>query len=280
MSDDPARAFVRPKLASGGTSLLIAVAFVAVAAAVVQVTRGPVSEAMLRYVGGRLNELAAYLAAPSMLDGGRIYAFALLGGVVSSISPCILAMLPVNLSYIGSARVRSRPAAVRLATLFVAGVVVVNTVLGLAGSLFFAIFIEYRGQVNIGVGAMTLLAALWMAGILKWRVPNAVAIVPAGMGPFAVGMTFALVTSPCSSPVLFAILTAASKDGNPMRAAGAMATYSAGYSAVLWLASVCAGIVTASRRLLPHGELITRLSACALAVIGIGTIAYGARLLL
>ena len=280
MSDIPADAASRPKLAFGHTSLLVAVAFVAVAAAVVQVARGPVSDAMLRYVGGRLNVLAAYLAAPSMLDGGRIYAFALLGGLVTSISPCILAMLPVNLSYIGSAKVRTRPAAVRLATLFVAGVVVVNTVLGLAGSLFFAIFIQYRGQVNIAVGAVTLVAALWMAGILKLRVPNAVAIVPVGMGPFAVGMTFALVTSPCSSPVLFAILAAAARDGNPLRAAGAMAIYSVGYAAVLWLASVFAGVVTASRRLLPHGELITRLSAFALAAIGVGTIVYGARLLL
>ena len=261
-------------------SVLIAVAFVAVAAAVVQVTRGPVSEAMLVYVGRHLNTLAAFLSAPTMLDGGRLYAFALLGGVVSSISPCILAMLPVNLSYIGSAKVRTRAAAVRLATLFAAGVVVVNTVLGLAGSLFFAIFVQYRGQVNIGVGIVTVAAALWMAGLLKLRVPGVVAAVPAGMGPFAVGMTFALVTSPCSSPVLFAILAAAAKDGDPMRAAGAMALYSAGYSAVLWLASVFAGILTASRRLLPHGELITRLSACALAAIGVGTIAYGARLLL
>ncbi|HWT04405.1 MAG TPA: cytochrome c biogenesis CcdA family protein [Xanthomonadales bacterium] len=280
MSDVPASAAPRRKLAFGGPSVLIAVAFVALAATVVQVTRGPVSDAMLVYVGRRLNALAAYLSAPSMLDGGRIYAFALLGGVVSSISPCILAMLPVNLSYIGSAKVRTRAAAVRLATLFVAGVIVVNTVLGLAGSLFFAVFVQYRGQVNVGVGIVTLAAALWMAGILKLRVPSAVTAVPAAMGPFAVGMTFALVTSPCSSPVLFTILAAAAKDGDPVRAAGAMAIYSAGYSAVLWLASVFAGIATASRRLLPHGELITRLSACALAAIGIGTIVYGARLLL
>jgi cytochrome c-type biogenesis protein len=280
VSDVPADAASRRRLAFGGTSLLIVVAFAVLAAAVVQVTRGPVSEAMLRYAGGRLNVLAAYLAAPSMLDGWRIYAFALLGGVVSSISPCILAMLPVNLSYIGSANVRTRPAAVRLATLFVAGVVVVNTVLGLAGSLFFAIFVQYRGQVNIGVGVLTFIAALWMAGILRLRVPSAVTVMPRGTGPFVVGMAFALVTSPCSSPVLFAILAAAAKDGIALRAAAAMAAYSVGYCAVLWLASVFAGTLAASRRLLPHGELITRLSAGALAAIGIGTVAYGARLLL
>lgn len=279
MSDVRARG-ARRKFSCGSTSLLVVAGFVTIAAAVVQITRGPVSEAMLRYVGGQLNALAAYLVEPGMLDGGRIYVFALAGGVVSSISPCILAMLPVNLSYIGSAQARSRSAAIRLATLFVAGVVTVNTILGLAGSLFFAVFVQYRGQVNIVVGGLTLVAALWMAGIVRLRVPNVVAVIPAGMGPFAVGSTFALVTSPCSSPVLFAILTAAAKDGNPLRAAGAMTVYSIGYSVVLWLASVSAGFATASRRLLPHGELIVRLSAFALATIGIGTVAYGVRLLL
>lgn len=278
MSELPGSASAR-RPSSYGVSLAIVVTFLAVAGAVVQLTRGPVSEALLGYVGGRLNALAASLTAPGMLGGGRIYAFALAGGVVSSISPCILAMLPVNLSYIGSAQARTRSAALRLATLFVAGVVVVNTVLGLVGSLFFAVFVQYRGQVNIVVGMLTLVGALWMAGILKLRLPSVVTSTPAGLGPFAVGTAFALITSPCSSPVLFALLATAAKDGNPIRSIGTMTVYSIGYSAVLWLASVFAGIATASRRLLPHADAITRLSAFALGAIGIGTMAYGARLL-
>jgi cytochrome c-type biogenesis protein len=233
----------------------------------------------MRFAGDRMNDLAAYASAPHMLDGGRLYAFALAGGLAGSISPCILSMLPVNLSYIGSSGAATRGAAIRLATLFVAGVALVNTVLGLTSSLFFAIFIQYRGQVNLAVGAFTIAAALWTAGILRIRIPPLVAAMPVNLGPVAVGIAFGLATSPCSSPILFAVLTAASRSGDPAVSIGAMTTYSVGYTAVLWLASVSTGLVAVSRRILPYGTLVTRLSAFVLGALGLSTVAYGAALL-
>ena len=234
---------------------------------------------LMRFVGDRLSDLASLASLPHMLDGPRLYAFALAGGIVGSISPCILSMLPVNLSFIGAAGVRTRAAAIHLATLFVAGVAIVNLVLGLTTSLFFAIFIQYRGEVNLAVGAFTILAALWMIGLVRLPVPQLVKVVPAKFGPLTVGMAFALATSPCSSPVLFAVLTAAAQRGNPLAAAGAMTAYSVGYAAVLWLASVCTGLIATSRHLLRHGTLITRASALVLAAIGVSTFAYGTTLL-
>lgn len=237
------------------------------------------ADVLLRFAGDRLNEFAALGSAPHTLDGARLYAFALAGGVVGSISPCILGMLPVNLAFVGSAGVRTRSAALRLATLFVAGVVLVNVVLGLAGTLFFAVFTEYRGAVNVAVGVFTVVAALWMAGIIRVPVPQFVRALPARSGPFLVGMAFALVTSPCSSPVLFVVLTTAAQRGNPLSAVAAMTAYSVGYTAVLWLASASAGVIATSRRLLRYGPLITRASGLVLAALGVSTVAYGAALL-
>jgi cytochrome c-type biogenesis protein len=236
-------------------------------------------DVLMRFVGDRLTDLAAFGSAPHMLDGPRLYAFALAGGVVGSISPCILGMLPVNLSYIGSAGVRTRSAAVRLATLFVSGVALVNVVLGLAAAWFFAIFVQYRGEVNIAVGTFTVLAALWMIGLVRLPVPQAVTAMPVKLGPFAVGMAFALVVSPCASPVLFAVLTAASQRGSPLSSAAAMTVYTVGYTAVLWLASVSTGLIATSRRLLRYGTLVTRASALVLAALGASTVVYGAALL-
>jgi cytochrome c-type biogenesis protein len=260
-------------------SVAVLMAFAVVAALVASLTRGHLSEALLRYVGERLNLLASYLAAPHMLDGGRLYVFALVGGLVTSVSPCILAMLPMNLSYIGALRHRSRAEAVWRATLFAGGVAAVNTVLGLASSLFFAVFVQFRAEVDIAVGALTVVAALWMGGLLRFSAPNVVKAIPQGMGPVAVGVACGLVTSPCSSPVLFAVLTAASRDGSPLRATAAMTLYSIGYTTVVWLASASAGVLAASRRFATTAGLITRLSAFALGAIGVGAVAYGTALL-
>jgi cytochrome c-type biogenesis protein len=67
------------------------------------------------------------------------------------------------------------------------------------------------------------------------------------------GAVFALVASPCASSVLVAVLAAAAKDGSTLRTVIAMVLYSIGYTAVLFLTSVFAGVTMASRRVLAHG---------------------------
>lgn len=260
-------------------SLFVVLAMIILAAAILEISRGPTSLELMRYVGDRLNALSSNLRAPNMLGGPRLYVFAFIGGLLASFSPCILGLLPVNLSYIGALGTSTRLAAARSATLFVAGIGIVNTALALVSSFFFAVLIEYRGQVNIAVGLLTVFLALWMAGIVRLRVPSIVRRVPSDAGPFVVGSVLGLAVSPCSSPVLAAVLAAAGAGGHPLRAVETMIVYSIGYTSVLWIASVFAGAIATSQRLLRYGELIGRFSAAALALLGLGGVVYGFTLL-
>ncbi len=130
--------------ATRATGIGIAVATVLVVALAFLLGRGPIADALERIVGVVQNTITARLGDTAILRGWHLYAIAFIGGLISSFSPCILGMLPVNLSYIGAAGLRSRRAAVVAASTFVLGVVVVNAALGLASSLFFAVFIQGR----------------------------------------------------------------------------------------------------------------------------------------
>jgi cytochrome c-type biogenesis protein len=261
---------------SAGVGIGIAVA--AVTAAAVATAHGPLADALEHVVSLWQNWLAQAASGRDALAGWHLYAVALAGGLLASLSPCILGMLPVNLSYIAASGVRSRTGALTTAGTFVAGVICVNVVLGLLSSLFFAVFVQYRAYVNLGVGVVTIVMGLWMLGAIAIRLPTMTRI-PTKAGPFVVGLVFALVASPCASPVLVAVLAAASKDGSALHGVIAMTLYAIGYTAVLFLASLFAGVAVASRRLLAHGELLTRLAAGILVVVGGATFAYGLRLL-
>ncbi len=253
----------------------IAASIAAIAVVVAAIAWGPLGQVFERQVGTWQNAVAARLSAPAALAGWRLYAVAFAGGLVASISPCILGMLPLNLSYIGASKLRSRSAALRVASTFVLGVVVVNVVLGLVSSLFFALFVEYRAPVNIAVGVLTVVMGLWMAGLVQLPTPQIVTRIPTGAGSFMVGLGFALVATPCASPILVFILGAVSLAASPIRTVAAMTVYAIGYTLVLFLASLFAGIAAASRRVLAHSELVSRIAAVTLVVIGIATFAYG-----
>ncbi len=255
--------------------LAIVAAVVLIAAAAGAIAWGPVGDVFEHEVGLWQNGIAGWLRGPGALAGWRLYPVAFAGGLVASISPCILGMLPLNLSYIGASKLTSRAAALRVASAFVLGVIVVNVALGLVSSLFFALFVQYRAPVNIAVGVVTVVMGLWLAGLVRLPAPQIGTRLPAGGGSFVVGLVFALIASPCASPILVFILEAVSIGGSPVRAVGAMTLYAIGYTLVLFLASLFAGLAAASRRVLAHSELVSRIAAVLLVVIGAGTFAYG-----
>lgn len=192
---------------------------------------------------------------------------AFLGGVIASISPCILALLPVNLSYIGTLKIESRWDAFSKAGLFVLGSVTILSLFGLVSSFAGAVMVEYRGYINIVVGLIMAVMGLWLLGVIKLPLPQMNLNLPQA-GPYGVGLTFALVSSPCASPVLFAVLAAAAATGSQVLGTLTMVSYALGYTILIFLASLFTGLAKQSRNLLQHSETIIRLGSVALMVTG------------
>ena len=194
--------------------------------------------------------------------------FAFGGGLLASISPCILAMLPVNLSYIGTLKIESRRAAVWNATGFVLGVVTILSVFGLFASVAGAFMVEWRGYINVAVGIIVIWMGLSIGGLVHLQLPSAQISLPPIAGTYGVGVTFALVSSPCASPVLFAVLAAAGATGSPVWSVVAMVAYALGYTAVIFAASLFAGLIKTSRQILINSEVVMRWGGLALVLMG------------
>ncbi|MDJ0659572.1 MAG: cytochrome c biogenesis CcdA family protein [Crocosphaera sp.] len=192
---------------------------------------------------------------------------AFIGGLLASVSPCILALLPVNLSYIGTLNIKSRWDAFSKAALFVLGAVTILSLFGLVSSFTGLIMVEYRGYINIAVGLIMAVMGLWLIGVINIPLPQTNINFPQA-GPYGVGLTFALVSSPCASPVLFAVLAAAAATGSQVLATLTMVSYGLGYTMLIFLASLFTGLAKQSRSLLSHSETIIRLGSVALIMTG------------
>ncbi|MGD1875333.1 MAG: cytochrome c biogenesis CcdA family protein [Mastigocoleus sp.] len=189
------------------------------------------------------------------------------GGVIASVSPCILALLPVNLSYIGTLKIKSRWDAFTKAGLFVLGAVTILSLFGLASSFAGAVMVDYRGYINIVVGIIMGIMGLWLMGVVKIPLPQMNVNIPQA-GPYGVGLTFALVSSPCASPVLFAVLAAAAGTGSQILGTLTMVSYALGYTILIFLASLFTGLAKQSNKLLKHSEGIIRFGSIALIFTG------------
>jgi len=210
---------------------------------------------------------------------------AFLGGLVASISPCILSLLPVNLSYIGTRTINSRREALIKASAFVLGVVTVLSLLGLFSAFAGFVFVQFRGYIYLFVGTVIVVMGLSLAGVITLPLPNNHWLQPnssqsdakSAMGqlrrqaiePFIVGLTFALVSSPCTSPIMISVLTAGAATGSYLQSTLAMVSYALGYTAIIFLASLFTGLAKQTRGLLGHSELIVRIASIALLLIGL-----------
>jgi cytochrome c-type biogenesis protein len=190
-----------------------------------------------------------------------------IGGLLASVSPCILALLPVNLSYIGTLKIESRRDAFVKAGLFVLGAVTILSLFGLVSSFAGFVMVEFRGYINIAVGLIMAVMGLWLMGAIKIPLPEMNVNLPQA-GPYGVGLTFALVSSPCASPVLFAVLAAAAGTGSPVLGTLTMAFYALGYTMIIFLSSLFTGLAKQSKCLLQYSDGVIQFGSLALILTG------------
>lgn len=201
-----------------------------------------------------------------------------IGGLVVSISPCTLSLLPVNLTYIGTQAIASRIDAITKSSLFVLGTATVLTMLGLVSGFQGFMLIDYQGYVHLAIGLLMIVMGLNLAFSLFQRLSlvflqrrsNSLAeVVRSGItGPFGVGMSFALIITPCASPVLFAVLAMAAATHSALQGGAMLFAYALGYTGLIFLAGLFTGLAKQVKKLSPYTQAISKLAAIVMILFG------------
>ena len=152
---------------------------------------------------------------PTVLQTGSPVAYLLvfLGGVVTSIGPCNVAMIPLLIGYLGGSGDLSRRRSSVLSLTFATGLAITFVTLGVVASLFGGLIGGTSRIWYYLVAGVCILIALqtWGAirlpeipGLGRLREQVRLKGVP---GALALGLVSGLVASQCATPVLAAILT-------------------------------------------------------------------------
>ena len=163
------------------------------------------------------------------------YIVSFLEGIITFVSPCLLPMLPVYLSYFaGDASTAERPKTLLNALGFVLGFTVVFLLLGVFAGSLGALLQQYRRIVDIVTGAIVILFGLNFIGVLKIGFLNRSRVHQANtkdlhfISAFLFGVVFSVGWTPCVGAFLGSALMLASQQGSVLQGMALLLVYSLG----------------------------------------------------
>jgi cytochrome c-type biogenesis protein len=210
---------------------------------------------------------------------------AVLAGLVSFLSPCVLPLVPPYLCYMagvsldqltaeGEERVARRTVIVS-ALAFVLGFSTIFVSLGAAASAIGQLVRTHLDVLSVAGGIIIIVMGLHFLGVFRipllYRQARIERQHPAGpVGSYVMGLAFAFGWTPCIGPVLAAILAVAGTEATVTRGAGLLAAYSLGLGIPFLVAGLFAGpFMGFMRRFRSHLGTVEKVMGGALVLTGI-----------
>lgn len=171
------------------------------------------------------------------------YVISFLEGIITFISPCLLPMLPIYISYFAGGGERSTGRTVKGALGFVAGFTLVFTALGALAGTVGSFLREYQTAVNIVSGVIVILFGLNYLGVLKLNIfkGGGRSAQTDDMG-FCAAMVFGVIFSigwtPCVGAFLGSALMLASQQAHVVEGTLMLLAYSLGLGVPFVLSAV------------------------------------------
>ncbi len=220
-----------------------------------------------------IQELAGRAAtAPPLV----LFLLVLLGGLISSASPCVLGAVPLVVAAIGG-QARTRGESIRLALAFVIGLAVVFTALGAIAAITGSLMGDVGWGWKVALGLILVVMGAHMAGFIVLPFPqmDGTRFQKAGLlGAFVLGALTGTLSAPCATPMLVVVLSLVAFKQQVAWGILLLLTYSLGHVVLLFAAGAFSGFASAYFRGkgAAVGQWLHRILGSALVVLGLWVI--------
>ena len=206
---------------------------------------------------------------------GMQYFISFLEGIITFLSPCLLPMLPIYLSYFAGGGVRSPRKTLAGAAGFVLGFTLVFTAMGALAGTIGGWLKAYQTQVNLVSGLIVVLFGLNFLGVFQIKLFHGARGGGAGLQPgflssVVFGVIFSLGWTPCVGAFLGSALLLASQQGHVLVGIGMLLAYSLGLGVPFLVSAVLIDqLKTAFDWVKRNYKIINMVSGGLLVILGI-----------
>ncbi len=205
---------------------------------------------------------------------------ALLAGILSFLSPCVLPIVPPYLAYmtgvgVGGLKSGERSAVVP-ALFFVLGLSTVFLLMGMAASAFGRLFLQYQEYLVKASGVVIVIMGLHFLRLFRIPFLDSEARMDVGdrggsaLGAYVLGLAFAFGWTPCIGPQLGMILSLAAGGAAVERGMALLAIYALGLGVPFLLSAIFINrAMGLMNRIKPHLRLIERVMGALLVIVGV-----------
>ena len=226
--------------------------------------------------------LYEYINELVQTQGWLAFPACFLGGIISSASPCVLAMIPLVIGYVGGYAEGSQKKAVQYSLMFTLGLTITFTVLGIIAGALGRLFGDVGQFWYYVLPPVAILLGLYLifSDYLPFQIGLPQRFLPkkkALWGAFLIGLFFGIVASPCATPVLGVILTFAATKENIAYSGGLLLAYALGHWVLVLGAGISAGFaqkVLASRGIANFSSYSKKIAGVIFLGVGIYLITY------
>ena len=196
--------------------------------------------------------------ARALSDGQVWLAFLLVfaGGILTSLTPCVYPLIPITVSVFGANESAGLLKSLFLSIVYVLGIVVTYSILGVAVASTGAVFGQIMANPWVvgGISVILVTLGLSMFGVFEIRVPYAIqnrlnTVGGAGFaGAFAMGTVAGVIAAPCTGPALAVVLTYIATTGSLVLGFWLMFTYALGMGLLFICIGTFSGLLSALPR--------------------------------